>query len=198
MGSASSSQPGPPGTPPFLNVDDRVPLPVRDLLVEADGCMANQFFTGGTACAQRAVDAILRLEKADGATCDARFRALSEKHPSIPPLFVTILVQFGDPAARDAAKLPSNTLQLLIAAVKALAYELYVVGPERSERMQHVRRMLESIDRKAPAPADAAASAPTPPATPKARDTSFPAYPVAPAAPVSKPPASPTAPGRAT
>jgi hypothetical protein len=133
--------------------DDRVPASVRELLLEADGCVANGFLTGATACAQRSVDALLKLEKTDGATHDARVRALADKTPGLPPILMTVLTQLGDVAARDTVKLTPNTLQLLLATLKAVAHEIYVVAPERSDRLQHIRRLLDATERKPSAPA---------------------------------------------
>ena len=148
---------GPGGNPPFLTVDDRVPASVRELLVEADGCVSSGFLTGGTACAQRAIDALLKFEKADGPSFDSRVHSLGEKHPVLAQLLLTILTQLGDHTARDTTKLTTNTLQLLVVTLKAVVYEIYVVGPDRSERLHYVRRILESTERKPSAPAAAAA-----------------------------------------
>lgn len=136
------------GTPAFLTLDDRIPLAVRELLLEADGCTANGYLTGGTVCAQRAVDALLKYEKADGPTFDSRVHSLGEKHPALAQLLLTVLVQLGDAGSRETPRLTVNTLQLLVVALKAVAYEIYVVGPDRTERLHHVRRVLEATERR--------------------------------------------------
>ena len=148
MSSASGGGQPRAGSPAFLTLDDRVPAPIRELLLEADGCIANGFLTGGTACAQRAVDAVLKLEKAEGSAYDARIRWLSDKHPSVPQLIVTILLQFGDAGAREPARLTPANLDVLVTAIKAMVYEIFVVGPERGERLGYVRRLLEAAERK--------------------------------------------------
>jgi hypothetical protein len=148
MGSASGGGQPRAGSPAFLTLDDRVPVPIRELLLEADGCVSNGFLTGGTACAQRAVDTVLRLEKAEGSAYDARVRTLSDKHPAIPQLIITILLQFGDVGAREPARLTPGNLEVLVTALKAMVYEIFVVGPERGERLQYVRRLLEAAERK--------------------------------------------------
>ena len=153
-----------PVAPAFLTPDDRFPASLKELLLEADGCVASGFLTGATGCAQRAVDALLKTEKAEGASHEAKVRALGEKTPGLPQLLMSVLVQLGDSAARDTAKLPANTLQLLLSTVKAVAYEIYVIGPERAERLQHVRRLLETTERKG-APAPEAAERKATPAT---------------------------------
>src|SRR5262245_31509469 len=145
-------------SPPFLMPDDRLPPALRDLLIEADGCVTNGFYTGGTACAQRAVEVLLRNEKTEGSTHEARVRSLVEKTPGLPQILVTVLTQLGDVSGRDTAKLTANTLNLLIATLKAVVYEIYVIGPERTERLQYIRRLLDATERK-PVPSAATSSA---------------------------------------
>jgi hypothetical protein len=152
---ATTTESGKTATPAFLKLDDRVPASLRELLFEADGCVANGLMIGATGCAQRAVEALLKLEKIEGTGHEARVRALNEKTPGLPQLLITVLSQLGD--VSGSVKLPANTLQLLLATVKAVAYEIYVVGPERAERTEHIRRLLDGAERK-PAAAAAAES----------------------------------------
>ena len=152
---ATTSDSGKTATPAFLKLDDRVPASLRELLLEADGCVTNGLMIGGTGCAQRAVEALLKLEKAEGSGHEARVRSLNEKTPGLPQLLITVLSQLGDVSTN--VKLPANTLQLLLATVKAVAYEIYVVAPERAERTEHIRRLLDGAERK---PVAAAAGAP--------------------------------------
>ena len=144
MGNTSESAKA--AVPAFLKLDDRVPASLRELLFEADGCVANGLMIGATGCAQRAVEALLKLEKIEGTGHEARIRTLNEKTPGLPQLLITVLMQLGDVTSN--VKLPANTLQLLLATVKAVAYEIYVVAPERSERTEHIRRLLDSAERK--------------------------------------------------
>jgi hypothetical protein len=136
------------GLPAFLTLDTRVPAVFRDLLAEADGCSKNNFLTGGTACAQRAIQALLAYEKVEGPDTQTRIRALSEKYPAVPQMLSNVLQQFGDATARDGAKLNAHGLNLLAVTLKAIVYEIYVLGPERTERLHYVRQLFDSIERK--------------------------------------------------
>jgi hypothetical protein len=149
---AKTDDRGSQAAPAFLILDPRVPAVVRDLLAEADGCARSGFLTGGTACAQRAIQALFTLEKASGEDTPSRLRALTDKYPAVPQMLATMLLQFGDTTARDGAKLNANGLTLLTVTVKAIVYEIYVLGPERAERLQYVRQIFDAIERK---PADA-------------------------------------------
>jgi hypothetical protein len=154
---ATTSESGKTVTPAFLKLDDRVPASLRELLLEADTCVTNGLMIGATGCAQRAIEALLKLEKVEGSGHEARVRSLNEKTPGLPQLLITVLSQLGD--VSNNVKLPANTLQLLLATVKAVAYEIYVVAPERSERTDHIRRLLDSTERKPVVAAAAAAAA---------------------------------------
>jgi hypothetical protein len=136
----------PSAAPAFLALDTRVPATLRDLLVEADGCLKSGFLTGATACSQRAVQTLLKLEDADGGSFQARLRSLSDKYPAVAQVLFAVLMHFGDETVPDESKLDAHRLQLLMVTLKAVMYEIYVLGPERTERIQYVRRLLESLE----------------------------------------------------
>jgi hypothetical protein len=140
--------------PAFLATDDYVPGAFRDLLSEADGCMQKGFLTGGTACARRALDLLLNVAKTDGASYEERLQSLGDKH-GIAKMLTSILVQCGGASAKDNATLSADVLQLFIVTVKAVVYELYVVGPERTNRLQYVSRLVTSVGKKPAADAGA-------------------------------------------
>jgi hypothetical protein len=84
---------------------------------------------------------------------------LSENHPALPHTLITVLHHFGEATARDGSNLSGKGLNLLVVTLKAILYEICVLGPERVERLEYVRRVFESIERKVPsAPAEARAS----------------------------------------
>lgn len=132
-------------TPPprFLNVDSRVPAPIRQLLEEADGCLNMAFVNGGTACARRAIEGILATERATGEDLDECLGKLKEKHPAVAPTLFQILTMLGD----GDDPLPADALRALIATIKAVVFEVYVQGPERVERLMYVHQLVESLKR---------------------------------------------------
>lgn len=127
--------------PRFLTVDSRVPEAIRTLLDEADGCLNMSFATGGTACARRAVQVLLATENADGDDYAANLLTLSEKHPAVAPALLQILQVLGD----GEAALSNESLRALIVTLKAILYEVYVLGAERIERLMYVHQLVESL-----------------------------------------------------
>ena len=133
--------------PTFLATDDYVPGAFRDLLSEADGCLQRGFLTGGTACGRRALDLLLAVAKTEGATYEDRLQSLGVKH-GISKMLTSILVQCGGASAKENATLSAEVLQLFIVTMKAVVYELYVIGPERTQRLQYVSRLVTSVGKK--------------------------------------------------
>lgn len=136
-------------SPTFLAPTDVVPQALRDLLDEADGCLQSRYLTGGTTCARRALDMLLAAARTEGQTYEERIKSLGEKR-TVPQLLTTILVQCGGASERDGAKLTANALEVFLATIKAVVYELYVVGPQRTQRLQYIRSLLDQLE-KSPA-----------------------------------------------
>ncbi len=131
-------------SPRFLVVDSRVPAQIRQMLDEADGCLNMAFGMGGTACARKAVDVILETEHAAADDYAASLLTLSEKHPAVAPALFQILGMLG----QGNQPLSPESLKALIVTVKAIVYEIYVLGAERIERLMYVHQLVESLKRE--------------------------------------------------
>ena len=83
--------------------------------------------------------------------------SLGDRHSAISQLLLKVITQLGDANSRDTSRLTANTLHLLVVTLKAIVYEIYVVGPDRADRLQYVRRVLDATERKSAAPPAAAA-----------------------------------------
>ena len=125
--------------PRFLTVDDQVPLPLRALLDEADGCLKMSFLTGAGACAERTLDLLLAEQAVAGSDRAEQILQLGKKHPAVAESFMRglSLVTNHPSGAWDEAR-----ATLAIAILKAIAYEIYVLGPERKERAAYVIELL--------------------------------------------------------
>lgn len=136
-------------SPTFLASNDKVPQALRDLLNEADGCLQSAFLTGGTACARRALDLLLTAAKTKGGTYEEGLESLCERH-GVPKVLTNILAQCGNASVTDGAKFSTEVLQLFVVTMRAVVYELYVLGPERAERLQYVSSLVKAVEHKLP------------------------------------------------
>ena len=132
--------PIPTTLPKFLTLDDSVPRPLRALLDEADGCLKMSFLVGAGACAARTLDLLLAEQGlSEGERAD-QILQLGKKHPAVSESFLRglSLVMNNPSGSWDEAR-----ATLSIAILKAVAYEIYVLGPERKERAAYVIELLE-------------------------------------------------------
>jgi len=132
--------------PAFLTIDHRAPSAVRELIIEADGCLKAGFLTGGTVCAQRAIQTLLQHESAEGASYEARLHALSQKYPSVPQSLFALCIRLGEPPSKDHPALDVERLKVLTVALKIMLYEIYVLGPDRVDRLKYLQQMVEACE----------------------------------------------------
>lgn len=137
----TSTTPSAAAAPRFLTLDEKVPLPLRALLEEAEGCLKMSFLVGAGACAGRTLDLLL-AEQGLGQFADRaeQILQLGKKHPAVSESFLRglSLVTNNPSGAWDEAR-----VTLALAILKAIAYEIYVLGPERKERAAYVIDLLE-------------------------------------------------------
>jgi hypothetical protein len=129
--------------PRFLTLDDQISPTLRTLLDEADGCLKMSFFTGGGACAGRALDLLMSEQGISGGDRAHAIQEIGKKHPAVADSFLRVLsLAMADPGGTwDAAR-----LTLAVVIMKAIAYEIYVLGPERTERATYVIGLLERFN----------------------------------------------------
>lgn len=131
----------------FLNIDHRAPATIRELLIEAEGCLKAGFLTGGTVCAQRAVQALLHHEGADGASNESRLHALSQKYASVPQSLFALCSRLGESNGKDqTTTLDRERLTVLMVALKIMLFEIYVLGPDRAERLKYLQHLVEACE----------------------------------------------------
>ena len=129
--------------PRFLTLDRSIPEGIRQLLDEADGCANMAFAVGGSSCVRFAIRKIFEVEGVgEGEDFHGAIAQLSEKHTSIAPTLFQVMERLG---AGDEP-LQSDTLKALIATVKAVLYEMYVIGEERRATLAYLAEILQALD----------------------------------------------------
>ncbi len=125
--------------PRFLHLSEPVPLPLRALLDEAEGCLKMAFMTGAGACAARTLDLLLAEQGLGGADRSEQIQQLGKKHPAAESFLRGLSLAMNNPSgAWDESR-----VTLAVVILKAIAYEIYVLGPERKERTAYVIELLE-------------------------------------------------------
>ncbi len=129
--------------PRFLTPDSHISAPLRAILDEADGCLRMAFLTGGGACVVRALDLLLTEQGIAGTDRAHGLRELGKKHPAVAESFLRMLLQV---MSDSSALWEIKRLTLAIVLLKAVAHEIYVLGPERTERASYVLALVERFN----------------------------------------------------
>ena len=60
----------------FFVLDDRIPVNIRELITEAEGCLKMNYLTGASACMRKAIYELLVKEKAKGEYYEEKIKLL--------------------------------------------------------------------------------------------------------------------------
>lgn len=134
----------------FFVLDKRVPAVLRELLTEAEGCLKSNFLTGASACARKIVYELAVLKNATGDHYEARIRSLKSLHPEVEPAFFDTLLtiqQLTSSKVHENAYdgWESRHLRIVLAALREVLHELYVVPNLRNDRRKSVLALKEEL-----------------------------------------------------
>jgi len=97
-------------------------------------------------CAQKAIQTLLQHESAEGASYEARLHALSQKYPSVPQSLFALCIRLGESPSKEHPALDVERLKVLVVALKIMLYEIYVLGPDRVDRLKYLQQMVEACE----------------------------------------------------
>ena len=130
----------------FFTLDRRIPRVLRDLIIEAEGCLKSNYLTGASACVRKVVYELAGHEGAQGNHYEERIKSLKKVHTSIEPIYFDTLLTIQrvtsskvHEAAYDGWK--SQHLRVLLASLRKILYELYVVPARREAGRQEIQQL---------------------------------------------------------
>lgn len=134
----------------FFVVDSRIPLKIRELITEAEGCKKMNFLTGASACTRKAIYELLSLHEATGPNYDDKIKSLQSKHPDVDDELFEVLKHVKDMTSEHVHEdsciaWSAADLNLFLVALKAVLHEIYVTPDEKRNRIQAVRALKEDF-----------------------------------------------------
>ena len=144
----------------FFVLDERIPVVIRELISEAEGCLKMNFLTGASACARKAIYELTIKEQATGADYEGRTKSLKIKFPAIEATLFDVLAHIQDMTSdkiheQSWDKWESPNLTLIIETLKVVLHEIYVAPKERDARSLQIQKLREQVVAKnKPAKAD--------------------------------------------
>jgi hypothetical protein len=134
----------------FFVVDNRIPKVLRELIVEAEGCLKMNYLTGASACTRKAIYEFLILNDAEGDEYDDQIKYLKKNFNQIDSNLFDILGHIKDMTSdkvheKSWEKWDSQRIQLFIETLKAILKEVYVIPDERKKRSDNVQKILSEL-----------------------------------------------------
>jgi hypothetical protein len=136
----------------FFVLDDRIPRILRELITEAEGCLKMNFLTGASACMRKSIYELLILEKCSEQNYDDKIKGLKIKYKDTDPSLFDILGHITDMTSdkvheQSWDKWDSKSVTLIIEALKAVLYDIFVIPAIRSERAKSVLKLREDVNK---------------------------------------------------
>lgn len=134
----------------FFVLDQRIPLILRELLIEAEGSLKSNFLTGASACARKIIYELGAIQKVNGDNYEDRIKSLKKKHPEVEPTYFDTLLTIQK---LTSSKVHENSyggwksqhLQIILATLREILHELYVVPALRADRRQSILALREEL-----------------------------------------------------
>ncbi len=134
----------------FFSLDDRIPRVLRDLLIEAQGCLKSNFLTGASACARKLVYELAVLSGGTGDNYEDRIKSLKAVYSAVDPTFFDTLLTIQQVTS---TKVHENSddgweakhLRVILAALSEALHEIYVVPALRSDRRRAVLALKDEL-----------------------------------------------------
>ena len=127
----------------FFSLDSRVPKVLRELLTEAEGSLKSNFLTGASACARKIVYELAVLAEIQDGNYGDRIKALKTKHKDIDQTYFDTLLTIQQVTSSKVHEnaydgWTSRHVRLILASIREVLRELYVVPGLRADRRQAV------------------------------------------------------------
>ena len=134
----------------FFVLDNRIPEILRELLTEAEGSLKGNFLTGASACARKIIYELASIENAEGGNYEDRIKSLKKAHPTIDPTYFDTLLTIQQVTSSKVHEnsydgWDSRHLRVILATLREILHELYVVPALREDRRQSIIELKKEL-----------------------------------------------------
>lgn len=134
----------------FFVLDERIPRPLRELLIEAQGCQKSNFLTGASACARKLVYELGVLSGANGENYEERIKSLKSIHATVDSTFFDTLLTIQQVTSTMVHEnsydgWEAKHLRVILAALSEALHEIYVVPALRADRRRSVLALKDEL-----------------------------------------------------
>ena len=134
----------------FFALDQRIPKILRELFIEAEGCLKSNYLTGASACVRKIIYELAILEKATGTNYDERLKSLKEIRNDVEPEYfdtlLTIQQLTSDKVHEESYDGWENShLKLLLSTLGEILTLMYVIPELRKEKRTAILELKQKL-----------------------------------------------------
>ena len=134
----------------FFVLDERIPLILRELITESEGCLKMNYLTGASTCIRKAIYELLVKENAQGDDYETRIKSLKKKYSNVDSSYFDILSHIQNMTSdkiheQSWDKWDSKNLTLIIETLKSIIYDIYVLPSVKAERAKSIQKLKEDL-----------------------------------------------------
>jgi len=134
----------------FFTLDSNIPKILRELFIEAEGCLKSNFLTGSSACARKLIYELSIIEEADGENYDDRIKSLKAKLPNVDSEYFDSLLSIqkitSDMVHEESYDgWTSKHLRLILSTIQEILYEIYVYPAIKKGKREKIIKMREEM-----------------------------------------------------
>jgi len=127
----------------FFALDSSIPVAIRELFTEAEGCLKSNFLTGASACARKIVYEMALALGAQGDEYDARIKSLKTKLPNVDEVYFDTLLtiqQITSDKVHEGSYdgWSAKHLRLILATLSEVLTEVYVLPKAREDKRKAI------------------------------------------------------------
>jgi len=148
-------------------VDARIPVVLRELLAEVEGCLKSNFLTGASACARKLIYELALKVGAEGDNYEDRIKSLKKKLPTVDPTYFDTLLTIQQVTSAKVHEesydgWESKHLRLILATLHEALQQIFVVPKIREEKRKAILDLkAEVLDTKTKQTSEPPAKKPT-------------------------------------
>jgi hypothetical protein len=137
----------------FFILDERIPRVLRELLIEAEGCLKSNLLTGASVCARKMIYELGILSGAEGDNYEDRIKSLKRIHTNIDPAFFDTLLTVQQVTSSKVHERSYGSydgwqaghLKVILSSLAEVLNEIYVVPALRADRRRAVLELKDKL-----------------------------------------------------
>lgn len=134
----------------FFALDIKIPKVLRELMIEAEGCLKGNFLTGASVCARKMIYELGRIEGAEGANYEERLKSLKVKRPDVEPEYFDTLLTIQEVTSEKVHEesydgWEGKHLRLILSTLTEILGLMYVIPELRKEKRTSILALKEEL-----------------------------------------------------